>query len=185
MRMSCVHEPSFIRIYISGLGGCSASKPGMELNALNRLPSIRITVRWCLNLVFGCHAEYCLQGENHSCGGGLCSTYKYIAPFCIASIAICCLSASVIGCSSNGILMESNARFNSCRPGKYGGVMFIILIWTPYFAIKRVSQPSHRILKKAGMFRVALPHSRDEKTQQQHSSRCQAELAAADLQLHS
>jgi hypothetical protein len=46
-------------------------------------------------------------------------------------------------------------------------------------------QPSHRIWKKAGMFRVALPHGRDEKVQQKHSSHRQAESAAADLQLHS
>jgi hypothetical protein len=35
------------------------------------------------------------------------------------------------------------------------------------------------------MFRVALPHGRDEKLQPKHSSRRQAELVAADLQLHS
>ncbi|HWF02110.1 MAG TPA: hypothetical protein VHA06_00405, partial [Candidatus Angelobacter sp.] len=48
-----------------------------------------------------------------------------------------------------------------------------------------ISQPSHRIWKKAGMFCVALPHGRDEKVQQQHSSRRKTELTAADLQLHS
>jgi hypothetical protein len=44
------------------------------------------------------------------------------------------------------------------------------------------SQPSHRILEKAGMFCVALPHGRDEKVQQLHSSGFKTESAAADLQ---
>jgi hypothetical protein len=39
--------------------------------------------------------------------------------------------------------------------------------------------------EKAGMFCVVLPHGRDEKKQQEHSSRCKGELAAADLQLRS
>jgi hypothetical protein len=50
---------------------------------------------------------------------------------------------------------------------------------------KRIAQASHRIWEKAGMFCVALPHGRDEKTQLEHSSRRESELAAADLQLHS
>ncbi|MSR64209.1 MAG: hypothetical protein EXS18_00315 [Verrucomicrobiae bacterium] len=55
-----------------------------------------------------------------------------------------------------------------------------------YHAVKRISQPSHRNLKKAGtIFCLALPHGRGEKETQDRSRAFETNSAAADLQLRS
>jgi len=53
-----------------------------------------------------------------------------------------------------------------------------ILFYVVFTAIPQYLRKSWNIL-------LALPHGRDEKLQQEHSSRRKTELAAADLQLHS
>jgi hypothetical protein len=51
--------------------------------------------------------------------------------------------------------------------------------------VEMLSQPSHRNIEKAGTFRVALPHGRDEMSQTERSNGFKAQSPAADMQSHS